>query len=113
VALLICAADFPGDFSYRIMNGDELTSVRVTVYGRVQGVFFRAFTLQQATNLNLNGYVANLPGGESIRVEAEGARRQLVKLIECLRKGPPRARVDRLETEWLEYRGSYDSFDVR
>lgn len=95
------------------MNGDELASVRVTVYGCVQGVFYRAFTVQQATNLDLTGYVANLPGGESVMVEAEGARRQLVKLIECLRTGPPRARVDRVETEWMEYRGNYGSFDVR
>jgi acylphosphatase len=109
---LICPADSSG-FSYWIMNGNDLASVRVTVYGRVQGVFFRAFTVQQATELNLSGYVANLPGGESVRVEAEGERGRLLELIERLRTGPPRARVERVETDWLEYRGNYDSFDVR
>ena len=95
------------------MNGDDLASVRVTVYGCVQGVFFRAFTVQQATDLNLTGYVTNLPGGELVGVEAEGERGQLTELIERLRTGPSRARVDRVETDWLEYRGNYGSFDVR
>ncbi|GAF90913.1 unnamed protein product, partial [marine sediment metagenome] len=36
---------------------DDLVSVRATVYGRVQGVFFRAFVEEQAQQLGLKGYV--------------------------------------------------------
>ena len=92
------------------MSGDDLASVRLTVYGHVQGVFFRAFAVQQATSLNLTGYVTNLPGGESVRVEAEGERKGLTALIKRLRTGPPRARIDRMETRWAEYQGRYATF---
>ena len=55
----------------------DLTSVQATVYGRVQGVFFRAFVAEQANELGLTGYVRNLHG-EGVEVLAEGERRQLL-----------------------------------
>ncbi len=52
----------------------DLASVRVTVYGRVQGVYFRASTARQASELGLTGYVRNLPDWHSVEVQAEGER---------------------------------------
>ena len=91
----------------------DLASVRVIVYGYVQGVFFRAFTSRRATELGLTGYVHNLPGGEAVEVQAEGKRKQLEKLIGYLKVGPPAAKVEKVVTHWSEYTGSYSGFNIR
>ena len=91
----------------------DLASVRTIVYGRVQGVYFRAFTSRQAAKLGLTGYVCNLPGGKAVAVEAEGERNELEKLIDYLKVGPPGARVESVETNWSEYTGGYSSFSIR
>jgi acylphosphatase len=90
----------------------NLVSVRIVVYGRVQGVFFRAFALRQAKELGLTGYVRNLPGGV-VEAQAEGERKQLEKLVKYLKVGPPTAEVERVETEWSEYIGHYSGFVIK
>ncbi len=90
----------------------DLASVQVVVYGRVQGVFFRAFASRQAKELGLTGYVRNLPGG-AVEVQAEGERKQLEKLIDNLKVGPPIARVERVVTNWSEHTGSHSDFNTR
>ena len=91
----------------------DLASVRIIVYGYVQGVFFRAFASRRATELGLTGYARNLPGGEAVEVNAEGEREKLQKLIDFLKVGPPTAEVEKVETSWSEYTGSYSDFGVR
>ena len=91
----------------------DLASVRLLVYGRVQGVFFRAFALEEAAKLGLSGYVRNLPGGEAVEVQAEGERRQLKKLITSLKVGSPAARVEKVVAYWSSYTGSYSGFSIR
>lgn len=88
-------------------------SVQATVYGYVQGVFFRDFTSRQATELGLTGYVRNLRDREAVEVQAEGERKQLEKLIDYLKIGPPGAKVEKVETNWSEYTGNYAGFNVR
>ena len=91
----------------------DLTSVLVIAHGYVQGVCFRAFASRQATELGLTGYTRNLSGGEAVEVQAEGERKQLEGLIGYLKVGPPAARVERVETIWSEYTGSYSRFSIR
>ncbi len=91
----------------------DLASVRVVVYGHVQGVFFRAFASRQAEELSLTGCVRNLPSGEAVEVQAEGERKQLEKLIDYLKLGPPKARVEKVVTKWSKYTGSYSGFSIR
>ena len=91
----------------------DLASVRVIVYGYVQGVFFRAFASRRATELGLTGYVRNLPGREAVEVHAEGERKQLEELISYLRVGPPTAKVEKVVTNWLKYTGNYSGFNIR
>ncbi|HEY6220906.1 MAG TPA: acylphosphatase [Candidatus Eisenbacteria bacterium] len=70
------------------------------VEGRVQGVGYRYFVQSRAEELRLGGSVRNMPN-RSVRVEAEGPREVLEALIEILREGPPGARVDCVDVEWL------------
>ncbi len=89
----------------------DLASIQATVYGRVQGVFFRAFVSRQAAELGLTGYVRNLPTG-NVEINAEGEREKLKQLISRLEVGPPTARVQKVVTSWSEYTGDYSRFSI-
>lgn len=91
-----------------------MTMVRayVRVYGRVQGVFFRANTRERARELGLTGYVRNMPDG-SVEAVIEGEKDRVDELISWMHIGPPLARVDRVEVEYQEYRGEFRDFTVR
>ena len=90
----------------------EKSSLQAFVKGHVQGVFFRAFVLEKAELLDLNGYVCNLPTGE-VEVRAEGSKANLESLIVYLKKGPPASRVDEVTTQWSNYRGKYSHFMIK
>lgn len=70
--------------------------VRAIVKGRVQGVFFRKSTLEEATRLGLQGFVRNLPD-RSVEIVAQGPSERVDELLAWARTGPPDARVDDLE----------------
>lgn len=84
-----------------------------TVYGRVQGVYFRYFVRNEARKLDLAGYVRNLANGDAIEVQAEGERPQLDRLLEQLRTGPPGALVKKVEVDWLDHSGQFEGFRIR
>ena len=88
-----------------------MKALQFTVSGRVQGVWFRAWTEGVARRLGLTGWVRNLPDG---RVEgfAEGPEGALETLLERLHEGPPAARVDAVQVEWTEPEG-HTTFEVR
>jgi len=75
-------------------------------------VYFRTFVEDVAIALGLTGCVRNLPSGTEVEVDAEGDDDKLKKLVERLRIGPLRARVDNVDVEWLEPSGQYDAFKV-
>ncbi len=60
----------------------NFASLHAIVRGRVQGVFFRGFIVEEATKLGITGYVRNQPSGEEVEVTAEGQKENLEKLIE-------------------------------
>jgi len=96
-----------GGGTYEPMN----ERARCIVSGRVQGVFFRAFTQQVASSLGLRGWVRNLPDG---RVEAlfEGERAVVEEALAQCRRGPPAARVDAVDVAWEEGGGEPDGFRI-
>lgn len=71
-------------------------AIKCIVVGRVQGVWFRGSTREQALKLGLTGYARNLPNG-SVEVLARGPGAALATLQAWLRRGPPSARVDGLQ----------------
>jgi len=84
----------------------------VIVSGRVQGVFFRSETQDEALRHGLTGWVRNLPDG---RVEAvfEGEKDMVDRLIEFCRRGPPGARITKVDVVWENYTGEFPSFKIR
>lgn len=87
--------------------------VKFKVIGRVQGVFYRQSTVDQARVLGLCGWVANEPDG-SVIVDAQGEREKLECLLVWCRKGPPSAQVSSVEVKWLdEIDPEFTRFEVR
>jgi acylphosphatase len=69
---------------------------RFTVYGRVQGVFFRDSTRREAQRLGISGHAINLPDG-TVEVLAAGPDDALAELEGWLHQGPPMSRVTRVD----------------
>ncbi len=86
--------------------------VHVKIFGLVQGVFFRAHTSDKARELGLVGWVRNAPDG-SVECVAEGEREALEKFLAWCGTGSPSSRVERVEHEWLEFKGEFQAFGVR
>ncbi len=80
--------------------------------GKVQGVWFRASTEEEASRLGVNGFVRNLPDG---RVEAlvEGISEKVEGLVTWCHRGPRGARVDAVEVTEETPSGEEDGFRVR
>ena len=91
----------------------ELCHVSVTVYGKVQGVFYRAYTSRIAKSLNLKGYVRNLPQLNAVEIQAEGYKDKAEQLVSQLEIGPPESLVENMETKWSEYTGQFVTFEIR
>jgi acylphosphatase len=86
--------------------------VHLFIEGRVQGVFYRAFTRDVAYKLGLNGWVRNLYDG---RVEAifEGERVTIEQAIKKCSIGPPGASVTDIKVKWETFIGDLKGFVVR
>lgn len=84
----------------------------VFVSGRVQGVFFRSETRDEAKKRGVKGWVRNLPDG---RVEAvfEGEEREVKTLVEFCKRGPHGARVTDVQVIVENYTGEFNDFEMR
>jgi acylphosphatase len=80
--------------------------------GRVQGVFYRAFTRNVAVKLGLNGWVKNLYNG-GVEAVFEGDRVLIEQAIGQLRVGPPGAYVTDTEITWEGYSGQEKGFEIK
>jgi acylphosphatase len=87
------------------MEGSTIQKrVRIFVTGRVQGVFFRASTVDQAAALGVHGFVRNRIDGR-VEIVAEGTPTALASLATWAQKGPPGARVDDIQVKEEAPRG--------
>jgi acylphosphatase len=82
----------------------DTTTIRVRITGRVQGVWYRGWTVDQARRLGLSGWVRNRRDG-SVEAVFAGPERAVRAMIELCRQGPPAALVndvaEQIETEPL------------
>ena len=90
----------------------EIARLHIVIEGIVQGVFYRASTIEESSKLGLTGWVTNCSDG---RVEAvfEGDIDKIEKIVEWCKKGPPGAVVRNVETIWEQATGDYDSFTIK
>lgn len=86
-----------------------MKQLSATVYGKVQGVYFRKNTVENALKLGLTGYAENLKDG-SVKVIAEGEESKLEQLLVWLHKGPKDARVEKIKSEYIKATGKYKTF---
>ncbi len=85
-------------------------SLKIT--GRVQGVFFRASTKDEAQRLSLTGEVWNTEDG-GVEIIAEGPPEKLDLLAQWCKKGPPGSRVDKVGISRSPATRAYASFRIR
>ena len=69
-----------------------METVHLVIKGKVQGVFYRASAKDVATELDIKGWVKNMPDG-NVEVLASGSKEQLEKFIDWCRSGSRRAVV--------------------
>lgn len=93
------------------MTTPAAKQLRCTIYGCVQGVFFRAETCEEARRLNLTGWVRNCADG-SVECVAEGPEDKLNTLREWMGHGPIKARVTRVDEHWDAACGTFMDFRV-
>ena len=89
----------------------KLAAYHLALHGRVQGVFYRDWTVETARSLGLCGWVRNLPDG-TVVAHVEGAHDAVERLIAAMRDGPPRAQVERIEQHPADAQG-LETFERR
>ncbi len=75
-----------------------MRTVKITVQGDVQGVFFRSGVRKHLLPTTVRGYVKNLENGD-VEVVAQGTEREITELIDYCHRGPVHARVIRVNVE--------------
>lgn len=95
------------------MHDDNIRK-HLKITGRVQGVGYRYFTRQNAEQLNLKGWVKNMPDG-SVETVLSGRSDDVEEMIERLWKGPYSARVKNIEQLEMETEpeGEFQYFRVK
>jgi acylphosphatase len=97
----------------------EMKGVHIQVYGRVQGVYYRASTQECARTLGLVGWVRNREDG-SVEVRAfdpeapeDDDSTKLEKLKEWCSEGPRRAHVTDMESKWIPHSDEFVDFLIQ
>ena len=84
----------------------------VIISGRVQGVFFRASTRDEARSRGLTGWVRNLPGNQ-VEAVFEGEEAAVKGAVEWCHEGPPFAVVRNVNVAWEAATGEFEDFQIR
>lgn len=90
---------------------DNKIGIHCFVSGRVQGVWYRASTQEQAEALGLTGWARNLSDGR-VEVVAYGERAKVMALYDWLRRGPKLAKVVDVSFEEIGWE-EYEAFGVK
>ena len=77
------------------MDKEKTTFAHIRIEGRVQGVWFRGWTVQEARHLNLSGWVRNRRDG-TVEAFFQGDEASVNKMVYLCFKGPPSALVTKV-----------------
>lgn len=91
---------------------NDVITLEIYVSGKVQGVFFRQFTKNQALNLGLNGYVCNISDGR-VKIIVQGKESVVGQLLNILSIGPQMSRVDNVERKRIQTNDQFINFIIR
>jgi len=89
-----------------------MKTLHCVISGKVQGVCFRAWTADQATNLGIKGWVRNLADGR-VEVIGQGDEDKLQEFKKRLLTGSPMSQVEHVECNEIEDEQIYTSFEIR
>lgn len=89
----------------------ERIAYKIYVKGKVQGVWFRKYTSNEANRIGVSGFVQN-EKDNSVYLEAEGNLKQLKELVNWLYKGSPLSKVSSVEFELCELK-NHDTFEIK
>jgi acylphosphatase len=93
-------------------NHEKYLRAHAVIHGRVQGVFFRASTREEALRIGVGGWVRNLPDG-SVEALFEGETLQVEEMLGWCHKGPSGARVSSVDIVFEPYKGEFKRFEIR
>jgi len=95
-------------------RGKDMDHLRaqVIIHGIVQGVFFRGSTREEAIRIGVGGWVRNLSDG-TVQALFEGETKKVEEIIGWCHKGPPGARVNKVDIIWEPYKGEFKLFEIR
>jgi acylphosphatase len=89
-----------------------IVAKRFIVSGRVQGVGFRYFVQDHAAVEGAHGFVRNLSDG-TVEAVVEGDDESVLRVERAIRRGPPGARIERVDVENVAPTGRASGFSVR
>lgn len=85
--------------------------LKANVSGKVQGVWFRKYTLDSARDIGVVGMVKNLVDG-TVLVNASGKNENLREFKELLENGSTNSRVDKIDYSWEDLSIEYSTFEI-
>jgi acylphosphatase len=86
--------------------------IHIWISGVVQGVCFRYFTVRQARELGVSGWVRNTPDGR-VEIVAEGEEWQLEEFAKSVKMGPLHSTVTGTEIKEEKFKDEFEGFEVR
>jgi len=93
-------------------QGREQLRAHVIVHGRVQGVWFRASTKDEADRLGVSGWVRNRQDG-SVEAVFEGEKKKVEEIVGWCHRGPSGAAVSQVEILWEPFSKEHGQFSIR
>ena len=70
--------------------------LKINIIGKVQGVWFRVHTKEQADKLSISGFVQNKDDG-SVYTEVSGVEKNIEKFLTWLKEGPELSKVEQVD----------------
>lgn len=87
----------------------NLSTLRLVIHGRVQGVFYRDSMQREAHRLGISGWVRNQPDG-TVEAMVQGEPALLDKLVQWAHRGPELAQVERVVVQPAQ--GKFNGFEI-